>query len=44
MKFIDNVWNQIGNTGWDNLNYLLNGKDWLNAALRRIKNNESEEE
>lgn len=40
---LDNVWNRIGNTGWDNLNYLLNGRDWLNAALRRIKNNESEE-
>lgn len=34
---LDNVWNRIGNTGWDNLNYLLNGRDWLNAALRRIK-------
>lgn len=43
-EFIDNVWNQIGNTGWDNLNYLLNGKDWLNAAIRRFKENDNENE
>lgn len=34
---IDKVWNSIGNTGWDLLNNLLNGEDWLKAGLDRLK-------
>lgn len=32
---LDQVWNQLGNTGWDLLEHILNGKDWINAALSR---------
>ena len=32
---LDQVWNQLGNNGWDLLEYILKGKDWLNAALKR---------
>lgn len=34
---MDRVWNRIGNTGWDLLNNLLNGKDYVEAALERLK-------
>lgn len=34
---LDQVWNQLGNNGWDLLKHILNGKDWLNAALERSK-------
>lgn len=32
---LDQVWNQLGNNGWDLLEHILKGKDWLNAALKR---------
>lgn len=32
---LDQIWNQLGNTGWDLLEYILNGKDWVNTALLR---------
>lgn len=32
---LDQVWNQLGNNGWDLLEYILKGKDWLNAVLKR---------
>ena len=35
---LDQVWNQLGNTGWDLLEYVLNGKDWVNTALSRHRN------
>lgn len=35
---LDQVWNQLGNTGWDLLEYILNGKDWVNTALSRLNN------
>lgn len=34
---LDQIWNQLGNTGWDLLEYILSGKDWVNAALLRYK-------
>lgn len=35
---LDRIWNQLGNTGWDLLEHILNGKDWVNAALSRHRN------
>ena len=35
---LDQVWNQLGNTGWDLLEYILNGRDCIDAALSRINN------
>ncbi len=35
---LDQIWNQLGNTGWDLLEYILNGKDCINAALSRLNN------
>lgn len=35
---LDQVWNQLGNTGWDLLKYILNGKDCVDAALSRMHN------
>lgn len=32
---LDQAWNQLGSNGWDLLEYILNGRDWLNAALER---------
>ena len=34
---LDRAWNQLGNTGWDLLEYILNGKDWLSAVIERNK-------
>ena len=33
---LDQAWNQLGSNGWDLLEYILNGRDWLNAALERF--------
>ena len=35
---LDQTWNQLGNTGWDLLEYILNGKDCVDAALLRMHN------
>ena len=32
------AWNQLGNTGWDLLEHILNGKDYIKAALSRLNN------
>lgn len=32
---LDQTWNQLGNTGWDLLEYILNGKNLFKAALSR---------
>lgn len=34
---LDQIWNQLGNTGWDLLEYILNGKDWVSAGIQRYK-------
>ena len=36
----DRTWNDIGNTGWDCLENLLNGKGLIKSALKRIKESE----
>ena len=33
---LDQAWNQLGNTGWDLLEHILNGKDYIKAALSRL--------
>ena len=35
---LDQAWNQLGNTGWDLLEHILNGKDYIKAALSRLNN------
>lgn len=35
---LDQTWNQLGNTGWDLLEYILNGKNLFKAALSRLNN------
>lgn len=35
---LDQAWNQLGNTGWDLLEYILNGKNCVDAALSRLNN------
>lgn len=35
--WLDNVFNQIGTSGWDLLYDLLTGRDWLKASIDRIK-------
>ncbi len=33
--YLDRAWNQIGTTGWDSLNEILNGKSAIQETLRR---------
>ena len=35
--WLDDVFNQIGTSGWDLLRDLLTGKDWLKASIDRIR-------
>lgn len=35
--WLDDVFNQIGTSGWDLLYDLLTGKDWLKASIDRLK-------
>ena len=36
---LDSVWNQIGTTGWDLLESILNDKDWMWQSIERMKLN-----
>ena len=35
--YLDRAWNMIGNTGWDLLDNMINGEDWIKKALDRHK-------
>lgn len=37
---LDHIWNKIGNTGWDCLENLLNGKEFIESALERLESEE----
>ena len=34
--FLDRAWNAIGTTGWDVLNEMVNGKDYIQASFDRL--------
>ena len=34
--YMDKTWNQIGTTGWDTLNELVNNLDQFNESMNRI--------
>jgi hypothetical protein len=34
--YLDRQWNQIGTNGWDVLNEMVNGKDYIQASFDRL--------
>lgn len=34
--YLDRAWNRIGTTGWDVLNEMINGKDYIQSSFERL--------